>query len=584
MHPISERLKERKIVQWALAYLAGAWLLLQVVDTFREPWGWSDWLVRGVHLALAAGFLLTIVLAWYHGEKGRQRVSGAELLIIAVLLFISGLLARLLLGVGVDTDPRPGLSEVAAAPDVPVRPSIAVLPFENLGDDADANLVDGIHVEIMTQMGKIRSLDPRSRTSVETYRDTQKDLRQIAEELGVRYTLEGTGQRVGDAIRLTVTLFEPDGAGRIWAESYNRDLETADDLLDLQLEIALQVATRVGAEIAPAERDLLTVEAPESLAAYESYLEGLSHSRVFLGVGGETSDLTFRRAEEAFKTAIDLEPNWAPPLSGLAWVYVWMASRGIDVDANHARIRLLADSALAIDSLYGPAWVSLGFVKLRGDRDFAGAEHAYDQAEALGADLGWSKGYYLTHLGRFEDAIQEYERAVRQNPIARVGQSQLGTVYFCAGRFPEAAEQLETAVEMIEGSANAHLAAAYLKAGRRQEALEQMRELRNQDVDPAMLAYLYASVDSIESARRFHEAVPPDHRNPSVVSAAAATHFLLEGPEAALDYLEEVERVAPRSLDVLDCFEEVRGLRGEPRYQELLTRLGHPGRGSASES
>lgn len=96
------------------------------------------------------------------------------------------------------------------------------------------------------------------------------------------------------------------------------------------------------------------------------------------------------------------------------------------------------------------------------------------------------------------------------------------------------------------------------------------------------MAYLYASVDSIESARRFHEDVPPDHRNPSVVSAAAAAHVLLEGPEGALEYLEEVEQVAPRSLDGLDCFEEVRSLRAEPRYQELLVRLGHPGRGSAS--
>ena len=293
--------------------------MTQVLDSFREPWGWSDGLVQGVHLTLAAGFVLTMVLAWYHGEKGRQRVSGAELLIIAALLFISGLLSRQFLGGGADVDLQSGVSETADAADLPARPSIAVLPFENLGEEADANLVDGIHDEIQTQLGKIRSLEPRSRTSVEAYRDTPKDLEQIAVELGVRYTVEGTVRRVGDAIRLNITLFEPAGAGRIWAESYNRNYDVAE-LLDLQLEIALEVATRVGAEIAPAEREVLAVDAPETLAAYESYLEGISHSRTFAGVGVPSGDLAFARAEEAFRDAIDLEPNWAPPRAGLGGV------------------------------------------------------------------------------------------------------------------------------------------------------------------------------------------------------------------------------------------------------------------------
>ena len=224
-------------------------------------------------------------------------------------------------------------------------------------------------------------------------------------------------------------------------------------------------------------------------------------------------------------------------------------------------------------------------MKYRGERDFVGAEQAFDRAEALGAINDWGRGLFLIHLGRFEDAIEAYDRAVRRDPLSSVVQAQRGTAYFCAGRFHDAAEHLETAIEM--GAANhtdGLLAAAYLKAGRRQRALEQIQELRNSDVDPAFLAYVYASVDSIEVARRFHEADPPDFRTASRVSLAAAAHVLLDGPEAALDYLEEVEQDEPRRLDGLDCFEEVRSLRTEARYQELLTRLGHPGRGLASEN
>ena len=98
MPSLLDRLKQRKLVQWALAYLAGAWLLLQVVGEFREPWGWPDGLVRGIHVALVLGFFVALVLAWYHGEQGRQKVSGPELLLIAGVLGLAAVLLTLVGG------------------------------------------------------------------------------------------------------------------------------------------------------------------------------------------------------------------------------------------------------------------------------------------------------------------------------------------------------------------------------------------------------------------------------------------------------------------------------------------------------
>ena len=118
--PTTDELKSRKIVQWALAYLAGAWVVLQVVDILGEQFGWPTGLVRGITVALTAGFFVTLVLAWYHGEQGRQRVSGPELLMVAALLLIAGAAVSI---VGGDDDVLLASQDIPAAPrDVLVGP------------------------------------------------------------------------------------------------------------------------------------------------------------------------------------------------------------------------------------------------------------------------------------------------------------------------------------------------------------------------------------------------------------------------------------------------------------------------------
>ena len=119
MHPIIQRLKERKLVQWALAYLAGAWLVLQVLDVAAEPWGLSNGVVRGVQTLLVVGFLVALILAWYHGEQGRQRVSGPELLMIGGLFALT---AAVLAVFGSGREGPSGVGDVPSrAPDVVLR-------------------------------------------------------------------------------------------------------------------------------------------------------------------------------------------------------------------------------------------------------------------------------------------------------------------------------------------------------------------------------------------------------------------------------------------------------------------------------
>jgi Kef-type K+ transport system membrane component KefB len=147
MQDLMQSLKERKLVQWALAYLAGAWLLMQVVEVLAARWPLPLGLQRGIDLLLVVGFLLAVVLAWYHGEQGRQRVSGPELVMIAVLCTMA---ASVLAILRADGRPRaPGNEAVAR---------IAVLPFENFSPDPRlAYFAGGLHDRVITQPRSPRS-------------------------------------------------------------------------------------------------------------------------------------------------------------------------------------------------------------------------------------------------------------------------------------------------------------------------------------------------------------------------------------------------------------------------------------------
>ena len=181
MNEFLQRLKERKLVQWAVAYVAAAFALLQGIDIVAQRFGWPEQTMRFVIIALSVGLFVTLVLAWYHGERGAQRVAGTELLILALLLAIgSGFLWRL--GPSrnrvVRPDAPPAVAASSPAPAAIPEKSIAVLPFENLSVEKDnAFFADGIQDEILTGLAKIGDLKVISRASTQGYGSRPQNLR-----------------------------------------------------------------------------------------------------------------------------------------------------------------------------------------------------------------------------------------------------------------------------------------------------------------------------------------------------------------------------------------------------------------------
>lgn len=283
-------LKRRKIVQWALAYLAGAWIAVQLVRELVDAWGLPDPMVQGVHVLLALGFFVTLVLAWYHGEKGRQRVSGPELLMIAGIFVVAGVALTAVRGQS-EAEGRGGASAARgdqpgpaatlprlAAPDdsIPFR-SVAVLPLDNLSATAEHAYLAGAMTEQITHaLAQVPELFVPSRNSASKFPESGQTVRGFARELGVAHVIEGSVQRVEDDVRVIVQLIDAPTGEHVWSEEYNRTLA---DLLDLQVEIAGQVAEKLASTLTERASERIRAGSSEDAEAMDLFLRATEGGR-----------------------------------------------------------------------------------------------------------------------------------------------------------------------------------------------------------------------------------------------------------------------------------------------------------------
>jgi TolB-like protein/Flp pilus assembly protein TadD len=309
MMPAWADLKKRKIVQWALAYLAGAWVVLQLLDVVAEPWGIGSGLLLAAQIILAFGFLATLVLAWYHGEQGRQRVSGPELLMLAALLVIAGGVIALVRGEG---GTEPSLTDEAqvavetggASDSIPER-SVAVLPLDNHSPDpGDAYFAPAMTEALTNALQKVPELFVPARNSAEQFTASGMTLGEFAlEELGVAHVIEGSVQLQDRRARITVQLIDARTEGHVWSRDYEEELI---DVLDVQVDVARQVADRMAASFSERERERILAGATDDPVAQEAYLRASS-------LGAATVDETDERYA-LLRRAVRRDPEFS-----LAW-------------------------------------------------------------------------------------------------------------------------------------------------------------------------------------------------------------------------------------------------------------------------
>ncbi len=456
------------------------------------------------------------------GWIGVGLAAVAVVLLAAVSLNVGGLRERLRGGGG-----------------VPRIDSIAVLPLDNLsGDSEQEYFVEGMHEALTAELSKISALRVISRTSAMRYRNTDKPMPQIAQELGVDGLIEGSVAREGDQVRITVQLIHGPTDNHLWAESYQRELRS---ILALQGEVAQAIARQIRAQVTPQEEARLVHAASVNPEAHEAYLHGQHHLRTGTRAGLE-------KAVEYFEEAIAKDPKHALAYVGLAQAHVDLCDFTVAPLEGMPKAQAAVEKALELNPDLGEAHAVRGLIRLIFDWDWPQAERDYQQAMQLNPSLGAAhRGYAgtLTARGRHTEALDEIRRGYALDPLSP---SSLGLWnFYVARRYDEAIERCEKAIEVTPGFGWAHslLGLALLEKGRTQEAIaaaEKGREADDSPISGLALAAIYAETGQKSKAERVLGEVLKTREIYICPYDVATVHVALGDKERAFEWLEKAYR------------------------------------------
>jgi TolB-like protein len=359
---------------------------------------------------------------------------------------------------------------------LPDKPSIAVLPFDNLSGDPDQEyFADGMAEDIITALSRFRWFFVIARNSSFIYKGRNVDVRQIGRELGVRYVLEGSVRKVGSRLRISVQLVEAATTNHLWAEKYDGETK---DVFDLQDQIAEGVVSATEPSIQRAEIERARRKRPENLDAYDLYLRALPHAWAF-------SPDENAKAGPLLDEALRLDPNYAAAhglaafchLRGFAWGDLKDTDKAIGM--HHARAVLSTDT----DDAMGLAFSGLVAAFLEGDFDIASG--AIEKALRLNPNSAQAYGLgaaVYSLLGRVDVVIEYAQRSIRLSPfdpLRYVTLNALSRAYFLSGRYDQAIEAAQRAIQANPRFAPAFvwLVAGNARLGRTTQALEAKQRL-----------------------------------------------------------------------------------------------------------
>jgi TolB-like protein/Flp pilus assembly protein TadD len=335
---------------------------------------------------------------------------------------------------------------VAVAPVVDPK-SIAVLPFENMSEDKDsAFFADGIHEDVLTNLGIIRELHVTSRTSVMEYRGTTKKIRQIASELGVAYILEGSVRRAGNKVRVTGQLIRAATDEHVWAKAYDRDLT---DIFAIQSELSQAIAAALSAAISPQEKSILEIRPTTNPAAYDLFLKARANFY------SNSKNLSPAQVEQLLTEAVKLDPAFAQAWGHLAWRH----ARAYFDEEDHSPERL-AQAKAAIDTAVRLAPDDPDVIEMRGNyyyygyRDYVRAAEQYQRLLRLrpnSADAHAQLGYLYRRQGHWGEALASLRKAAELDPRDGGHAQSIADTLQSLRRFDEAAEAWRHATELAAG-------------------------------------------------------------------------------------------------------------------------------------
>lgn len=456
---------------------------------------------------------------------------------------------------------------------------LAVLPFENLTGDASQDYFsDGLVEELITQLGR---LDPQrfgviARTSIMRYKGTRQPLDRVGRELGVEYVLEGSVRRDADKVRITAQLIQVRDQTNLWAGEYDRQLS---HLLILQSEIAEQVAGEIRVALG-AERRAVAVHPPvlsqREYEAYDLYLKG----RYFWN---KRTAKGLLQGADYFRQAVAKDPDYARAYAGLADSYAMMGSyyQGPQNDLM-PQARAAALRALQIDDGLAEAHTSLALISENFDWDWKTAEKEYRRAIELDPNYATAHHWYAEFLafqGRFDEALAESESARRLDPLSLIIAADHAAILYFARQPDRSIEEARGIVDMDPTISRAHgiFVSACANTGRYSEALADLDNWKGSDQRwaQAMRAYVYAREGQSQRARAtLSQLQASESRRFELPPMLAPPYAVLDDKNAAMGWLEEGYAQHSSLLTTLKVDPAFDPLRKDPRFQDLLRRVG----------
>jgi len=491
-----------------------------------------------------------------------------------------GYLARLLFGLGLALVVASAISwvfyhDIYSSPAIR---SLAVLPLENLsGDSSQDYFADGMTDALITRLAQISTLRVISRTSVMTYKNVHRPLAEIARDLNVDAVVEGSVSRAGERIRVTAQLIDARNEKHIWAASYDEDIR---DTLVLQSRVTRAIAEKIRATVNPQEQLTLAKSRTVDPDAYEAYLKGRYFWNKRTGQG-------LRTAIDYFRRAITIDPSYAEAYAGLADSYAvagdWKYGVLPPLDA-FPKATAAAAKALVLDASLGEAHASLAYALDLYGWDWVAAETEYKQAIQLNPGYATAHQWYSWHLfmvGRDDDALNELRRAESLDPLSLIINADIADALCVAHRYDEAVEQSEKTLKMDANFAVGHyeLGQALVQKHMYDQAIVEFQraiELSGHSgAFDSNLGYAYAVSGRKEEALKIVDELESRHpTNYSVDADIALIYVGLDDRDEAINRLNKAfDARFKASILRRPAFDP---LRSDPRFQDLLRRMGLP--------
>jgi serine/threonine protein kinase/tetratricopeptide (TPR) repeat protein len=456
--------------------------------------------------------------------------------------------------------------------------SIAVLPFVNTSGDPNTEyLSDGISEGVMHSLSQLPQLRVMARTSVFHYRGIDIDPQKVGHDLNVRAVLTGTLAKHGDVLRIEAELVDATNGAELWGEKFDRQLS---DVSTIEEQIANDISDGLRLRLSGEEKRRLTKDSTRNAEAYQLYLNGRFH-------WNKRTEEELNKAIEYFKQSIEKDPNYALAYVGLADAYLVLPEYGGMAPSVAApRTKEALTRALEIDRDLAEAHASLGLMKSEFEWDWAGAEKEYRRASELNSNYATTHHWYalfLCEMKQHDEAIKESRLAQKLDPLSPIINNMVAFTLMTAGQYGSAVEQWKRTLELAPTFPESHflLSHAYWTKGLYPEAISEAQKAASYSGSKpryvAGVGYALAAAGKRAEAHNIIDELTRWSKSGNVSpSYIAGIYSTLGERDQAFEWLEKAYRVRDDQLTWIRIDPVFGSIRSDPRYTDLLRRMGLP--------